>query len=551
MSFAFAGEASSFLSGAIPMSVINTNIKALYTQSALKIAGRESATAMQQLSTGKRINSAKDDAAGLAIASRMTQHIRSLNQAVRNAGDAVSLIQTAEGATNEMTSMLQRMSELAVQSSNATYSADQRGYLDLEFQQLKQEIVRIAEHHEWNGSPILSGTAGAKVVGTSSSDRPAVASAADIKTLNAFDLKINGVAIRASSAADDTVSNTISATSSAAGSAIAIAAAINASQSETGVYATANPASTSGLVTTIGTVSGAVSMFVNGVDVPVTLSPTDSVAVRRSNVIAAINTQFDAHGVKASDNGEGGVELTTPDGRNLAVWFNSSNGLSSSDLGLYLAPAVEGIAAATATSTGATTAYGSVSLISNQVISEGFKVEYGDSLSGNFADLGFTADTFASVLDTSGGAVNGPSVGRLSFQVGPGEDQVITVDLHDFGRNGFITGGVTHDAGEDNPAVNIKTVEGSAAVIEKINKALNQVSASRATMGATMNRLEHVMDNLLNVSVNSEASRSQIEDADYAVASTALARTQIMQQAATAILAQANTDQQSVLKLLQ
>jgi len=145
------------------MTVINTNVKALYTQAALKISDRMRTTAMEQLSSGKRINSAKDDAAGLAIVGRMNQHIKGLNQAVRNAGDAISLIQTTEGATNEITNMLQRMSELAMQSANATYSSDQRGYLDLEFQQLKQEIVHIAETTAWNDFPVLNGAAGEQV----------------------------------------------------------------------------------------------------------------------------------------------------------------------------------------------------------------------------------------------------------------------------------------------------------------------------------------------------------------------------------------------------
>ena len=126
------------------MTVINTNVKALYTQAALSQSGRASEIAMRELSTGKRINSSKDDAAGLAIASRMTQNIQGLNQSIRNAGDAISMIQTAEGATQEITTMLQRMSELAVQSANSTYSSDQRSYLDQEFQQLKSEIVRVS-----------------------------------------------------------------------------------------------------------------------------------------------------------------------------------------------------------------------------------------------------------------------------------------------------------------------------------------------------------------------------------------------------------------------
>jgi flagellin len=145
------------------MAVINTNAKALFSQMALKNTDRSSSVAMQQLSTGKRINSARDDAAGLSIATRMTHQIRSLNQAVRNAGDAINLIQTAEGATNEITDMLQRMRELAVQAVNDTNNNADRSYLDLEFQQLKQQIVQIADNTEWNGFPVLSGKAGERV----------------------------------------------------------------------------------------------------------------------------------------------------------------------------------------------------------------------------------------------------------------------------------------------------------------------------------------------------------------------------------------------------
>jgi len=146
------------------MAVINTNVKALFSQAALASTARAQTVAMQQLSTGKRINSARDDAAGMAIATRMTHQIRSLNQAVRNAGDAVSMIQTAEGATNQITDMLQRMRELAIQAANDTNSNDQRSYLDLEFQQLKKQIVQISENTDWNGFPLLNGTAG-EIVG--------------------------------------------------------------------------------------------------------------------------------------------------------------------------------------------------------------------------------------------------------------------------------------------------------------------------------------------------------------------------------------------------
>jgi flagellin len=145
------------------MAVINTNTKALFSQMALSKTNRLMSQSMEQLSTGKRINTGGDDAAGLAISTRMTQQIRALNQAVRNAGDAISLIQTAEGATNEITDMLQRMRELAIQAVNDTNANADRGYLDLEFQQLKHEIVRISEMTEWNGFKVLDGTAGERV----------------------------------------------------------------------------------------------------------------------------------------------------------------------------------------------------------------------------------------------------------------------------------------------------------------------------------------------------------------------------------------------------
>ena len=145
------------------MAVINTNINALYSQMALSTNSRNQTIAMQELSTGKRINSARDDAAGMAISNRMTSQIRGLNQAVRNANDAINLIQTTDGATTQITNMLQRMRELAVQASNDTNMDSQKGFLDIEFQQLKKQIVQISNNTTWNGFPILNGSAGERV----------------------------------------------------------------------------------------------------------------------------------------------------------------------------------------------------------------------------------------------------------------------------------------------------------------------------------------------------------------------------------------------------
>ena len=151
------------------MAVVNTNIAASIAQAALAKNERALGNAMEQLSTGKKINSASDNAAGLAISTRMTSQIRGLEQAIRNAYDAVSMVQTAEGALDEMTAMLQRMRELALQSGTGTTDASDRSYLNAEFTALRAEVDRIATSTEWNGRPILNGNAGASATGGLSS----------------------------------------------------------------------------------------------------------------------------------------------------------------------------------------------------------------------------------------------------------------------------------------------------------------------------------------------------------------------------------------------
>jgi flagellin len=198
---------------------------------------------------------------------------------------------------------------------------------------------------------------------------------------------------------------------------------------------------------------------------------------------------------------------------------------------------VTGIAGASASSTAGLTVYGTVTLRS-------------DTKPILVTTTGTPSPLTVGTTDREGNEL-AQTAGRMSFQVGPIADQVINIDLQDFGKNGPITGIVTSDVDSTQPIINIKSVEGANAVIGKLTIAMDNVNSARSTMGAVMNRLEHVIDNLNEVSKNTEASRSQIQDADYAKASTELARTQIMQQAATAVLAQANTSQQTVLKLLQ
>jgi flagellin len=319
-------------------------------------------------------------------------------------------------------------------------------------------------------------------------------------------------------------------------------------------------------------------LFLNGTQVSVTFGVADELPDRLSNVINAINAQQGQHGVLASDSGTGGITLTTPDGRNLSVWYDTAVSTTASEFGLGLglslgnAPGVSGIAAATSSTLTAATLYGTISLTADAAplqppagtapgngalppyVSKAFTVEAGVNgfnTEGDFKTLGFQAGTFGGDVDEATSKMTPPRTTRMSFHVGASANQTISIDLADFGKDGPITGAITGDSDKLVPDVQIATAAGATAVLTLLDAAMDKVNGARATMGAVMNRLQHVIDNLSNVVVNTEASRSQIQDADYAAASSELSRTQIMKQAATAVLAQANTDQQTVLKLLQ
>ena len=378
--------------------------------------------------------------------------------------------------------------------------------------------------------------------------------------LSTGDLVINDVAIRASVASDDALTDTASLATTSnirAASGVAIAKAINDSSSETGVTATANPVSTAGTVAVVDstTPNGLYSLWVNGYEVKVEFNSTHTASERVLAVVNAVNPKVGATGVVARANPQGGVTLRTEDGRNLSVWFDDTTAatVTAAEFGLSSASGnAPGVSrkSQTATLANASTLYGGVTLSSEKA----FTIKPGSNgygPSSQFANLGFREGTFGGEVDQATSKMNPPNVGRMNFHVGASANQTITIDLADFGKNGSITGEITGDVDDTKPTVTIQTSEQAKAVLAKLDVAMDKVNATRANMGAVMNRLEHVIDNLTNVAMNSEASRSQIEDADYASASTEMAKTQIMQQAATAVLAQANQSQQNVLKLLQ
>jgi flagellin len=335
------------------MNVINTNISALKAQSGSKLAQMSLATAMERLSTGKRINSAKDDAAGLAVAQRMTADLRGLAVAMRNANDGISMAQTAEGAMGEVTNMLQRMRELAVQSSNGTITADDRASLQIEVSQLLSEVDNIANRTAFNGLKLLDGSAGKLSLQTGTRAGETVsfsiasirtsdlgtgetaglsatgsfnATSANLPTLASGDLIINGVTVGSSSSNNDSGS-----TVAKAASAQAKAAAINAVSDQTGVRAVVGKTTMSGTAMTAAATTGTVT--ING-KTTASIATTTDAAASRAATVSAINAMSGETGVVAIDTGDDkrGIQLQAADGRNIDVSFGGSTTAAATGL---------------------------------------------------------------------------------------------------------------------------------------------------------------------------------------------------------------------------
>ena len=475
--------------------VLNTNYSSLVAQDSLSTSGSELSTALQQLSSGLRINTAADDAAGYAIVQGMTSQIGGLNQAARNASDGVSLAQTAQGALTEITNDLQAMRNLAVQSLNATNGAQDRADLNQQFQQLSQDIDNVAKTASFNGVNLLDGSfAGATFqIGASAGQTITVASVASARTsamgqtytasvssastgatgpLTAGQLVINSVSVGAGQA--DGVSF-------AGGnySAISVANAINAAGIQ-GVVASANATSVAAgaaASTTAGVNLTAGALVINGVNIVGTVGATTAAA----DTTGLINAQTNLTGVTAVNNA-GTITLSAADGRNITVTA-TANGTTDS-----------GFATATATTAG------SVTLTSNAVTSA------------------------AAAIDISVAAGStGFSTGTTSASLGSG-----TVGTAD-----------------------VLTVAHSNTALSTIDAALQAIATTGAQLGAYQNRFQAAISGLNTDSTNLQSARSQIQDTDYAAATSQLSKAQILQQASTAMVAQANMIPQNILTLLQ
>jgi len=573
------------------MTVINTNLSAVAAQNSLRTSALNQTTAMERLSSGIRINSAKDDAAGLAISTRMTANIRGLNAAIRNANDGISLTQTAEGSLASIGDNLQRIRELAVQSANTGNNDSDRGALNTEARQLISEIDRIANNSQFNGIKLLDGSFQNQSLqvgaGNDANDRIAISigsakvSALGIgsnssysKVLNAGtnvpttalalgDLSINNSQIGAS--ASDGISYR-----NADGSALAKAAAINAASGLTSVTATVGQTTVAGVAPTSSSSEiAAGEVFINGVDIGKIGAAVGAVD-RGTQVSAAINAKSSQTGVTAvSDRSTGVVTLTAADGRNITVSATANGGARSGLSSTYTSTLV---------TSAATTAIAAGSLVINGV---------NIGAVTNLATATAQAESMAAAINaltTSTGVSAAAADGILTLNISSGEARGIeisgagaaqfgmtarnstttaAIQLSTQGDKGIVLGGASGmtSTGQTQTGyspsvlmstggVDLSTANGSQAALTVLDKAINTITDSRASMGAYQNRLTASVANLETTSMNLQASRSRILDTDYAKETTNLAKSQIIQQAATAMLAQANQSAQSVLALL-
>ena len=492
---------------------VNTNVASLNTQRNLNSSSKGLDTSLQRLSTGFRINSAKDDAAGLQISNRLTSQINGLNVATRNANDGISLAQTAEGALQQSTGILQRMRDLALQSANGSNGATERAALQGEVAQLQQELNRISDTTSFGGRKILDGSFGSQSFQVGA---------------NAYET----IAVSIGSAATDRVGANRYTSSGGAAQGVASGA----------FSATSGSAYTS---------SGGFSISSKLSDGDVAISYTASGAA--SEVSKAVNAKSDETGVTASARtvaelasvGSGtisfdlyGVNSKTVDGDKATI---SAVVTDASDLGA-LADAINketGKTGISAVSKGST-----IELVSER--GDGVLIS---NMSGSTTST-LQAKSFdgSEYVGAASAAIGAGAGARVDGQVKLEAPDAFEVTGMGAGMMGTTAAAFSSlDSVKD---IDISTATGAQDALGIINGAISNIDSQRAQLGAVQNRFENTISNLQNISENSSAARSRIRDTDFAAETSELTKNQILQQAGTAILAQANQLPQAVLSLL-
>lgn len=478
-------------------SVINTNTASLNAQRNLSTSQSALSTSLQRLSSGMRINSAKDDAAGLAISERFTSQIRGLDQAKRNANDGVSLLQTAEGSLQSTGDILQRVRELSVQSANATNSAGDRKAIQAEVGQLLSEADRISQTSEFNGMKLLDGSFGSASFQVGANAGQTIqATTANFRTNNYGNNQSSAAppATLAGSTATAYAGGTFeiqglksaTVTATTADTAQSLAASINGKTADTGVTATARTEEevkfTAGGVYSLAVTSD--SATASNVTFTVGLNNASGLA----SAVSAFNDVSSTTGVTAKMNdAKDGLVLTNVAGNNIKLDNKS---------------AASTFTAASIGANGTPTAAATVAATNGSAVSMGY-------ISMN-SDKGFSLGT----VTAGNGVASGPAT----------LNSVSSID--------------------------VSTVKGSNDALKIIDSALASVNSQRATFGALQSRFETAVSNLESTSENLSASRSRIQDTDFASETAKLTRGQILQQAGTAMLAQANSLPNGVLSLL-
>jgi flagellin len=470
---------------------INTNLSSLTAQRNSSKTQNDMSTAINRLSSGLRINSAKDDAAGLAITERFTAQIRGLNQAARNANDGISLAQVAEGALGSISSNLQRIRELAIQSANSTNSASDRVALQQEVAQLVAEVDRVGLQTQFNGLNLLDGSFSAQQfqVGANANQTIQISGIASARTSalgQSYGVSTNGTTLTAATGITGTGQFTINGTDVYAGAAIGgsakdIAAAINA-RGITGVTATVQPTGVIGTTAATASITaGTATLTINGIAIGITTTTVP--ATDRATTLAAINANSAATGVIATDNGSG-ITLSAADGRNIttSLALGTATNTALQDLGLG------GVAATTYSS----------------------------------YNLSYTGTTAQVVAGSAAATVKGLA-------------------------NATTAAAAT---GTALALVDISSVSGANSALATVDAALTSIASERAKLGAIQNRFSSTIENLQTSAENQSAARSRIQDADFAAETAMLSRAQVLQQAGTAMIAQANQLPQQVLQLL-
>ena len=495
------------------MPVINTNLSALIAQNAARATEIQSAQSMERLSTGQRINSAKDDAAGLAIATRMTSAIRGFGMSLKNASDGISMAQTAEGALGNITDVLQRLRELAIQSANGSNSNTERSFLDSEASGLVAEVARIGAQTNFNNSKLLNGTFGSQTfqLGYLASDSIVISGIDDSQasTLGNYKLVMDGTGLGALVAASSTatanaVSNdstsTLTTASGSTTSAISIATADSAKQIATKINSAANSIGINAVATNAATLSGVAASGT----VSFTLTGTAS-----ASVSAVLSTTNDLTGLAAAINGA-----------------SSSTGITA----IFSNPDVK-------SSIQLTSKDGSDIKIANYVHSANANTTFGEGPS----DLGGGTGATTTLTNANHSSVKSGIV-TLSSTKGA----IATAS----GNTTIFTTATQASVFANVQSISIATQSGASSALSVIDSALTQVNNSRANLGALVNRFEASISSQSNSIMNLSASRSRILDADYAKETSMLAKSMIIQQAATAMLGQANQTPRLVLHLL-